>query len=279
MENVTINSILNELKVRLVDFCMTSGLKLIGAILLLVIGFKVVNIFSKKMQKTKLYGKLEPTARTFLKSLAVIGLKILLVISAAIIVGVPMASMVAVIGSAGLAIGLALQGSLSNIAGGFIILVFKPFKVGDFIITVDASGTVEAINLFYTKIVTPDNKVVMVPNSIISNQSLTDVSTKEQRRVDLTFNTSYKCNVEEVKNLLLRQAVNHPLSLKTPEPEAWLNEHGVNSLTFVLRVWCKNEDYWQVYFALVESVKKAFDENGIEIPYQQVDVHIDNKNG
>ncbi len=277
MENVTLNSILNELKVRLIDFCMNSGLKLIGAILLLVIGFKAVNIFSKKMQKTKLYEKLEPTARTFLKSLTVIGLKILLIISAAIIVGVPMASMVAVIGSAGLAIGLALQGSLSNIAGGFIILVFKPFKVGDFIITVDASGTVEAINLFYTKIATPDNKVVMVPNSIISNQSLTDVSAKAQRRVDLTFNTSYNCNVEEVKNLLLKQAVMHPLSLKNPEPEARLSEHGASSLTFVLRVWCKNDDYWQVYFDLVESVKKVFDENGIEIPYQQVDVHIDNK--
>lgn len=277
MENVTLNSILNELKVRLIDFCMNSGLKLIGAILLLVIGFKAVNIFSKKMQKTKLYGRLEPTARTFLKSLTVIGLKILLIISAAIMVGVPMASMVAVIGSAGLAIGLALQGSLSNIAGGFIILVFKPFKVGDFIITVDASGTVEAINLFYTKIATPDNKVVMVPNSIISNQSLTDVSAKAQRRVDLTFNTSYNCNVEEVKNLLLKQAVMHSLSLKNPEPEARLSEHGASSLTFVLRVWCKNDDYWQVYFDLVESVKKVFDENGIEIPYQQVDVHIDNK--
>lgn len=278
MENVTLNSILNELKVKLIDFCMNSGLKLIGALFLIVIGFKAVNIFSKKMQKTKLYEKLDPTARTFLKSLVVIGLKILLVITAAIIIGVPMASMVAVIGSAGLAIGLALQGSLSNIAGGFIILVFKPFKVGDFIITVDASGTVEAINLFYTKIVTIDNKVVMVPNAIISNQSLTDVSTKKERRVDLTFNTSYKCNVEEVRNMLLKEAVNHPLSLKIPEPEARLNEHGANSLTFILRVWCKTENYWQVYFDLMESVKKVFDENGIEIPYQQVDVHIDNKN-
>lgn len=273
----SVNEILTLVKTKLVDFCMESGLKLIGALLLVIIGFKLVNVFGKKMKKMKLYEKLDPTARSFMRSFIVIGLKILLVISAAIIVGIPMASLVAVIGSAGLAIGLALQGSLSNIAGGFIILVFKPFKVGDFISTVDATGVVEAINLFYTKVVTVDNQVVVVPNSIISNQSLTDVSTKDERRVDLVFNTSYKCDVEEVKKILINVALDCPLALKDPEPMARLNEHGVNSLGFVLRVWCKNEDYWTVYFNLMEAVKKTFDEKGIEIPYQQLDIHVDNK--
>lgn len=273
----SINEILTLVKTKLVDFCMESGFKLIGALLLVIIGFKLVNLFGKKMKTMKLYEKLDPTARSFMRSFIIIGLKILLVISAAIIIGIPMASMVAVIGSAGLAIGLALQGSLSNIAGGFIILVFKPFKVGDFVSTVDATGIVEAINLFYTKIVTVDNQVVMVPNSIISNQSLTDVSTKSERRVDLVFNTSYQCDVEKVKKILLDVALDCPLALKDPEPMARLNEHGVNSLGFVLRVWCKNEDYWTVYFNLMENVKKSFDENGIKIPYQQLDVHVDNK--
>ncbi len=273
----SVNEILTLVKTKLVDFCMESGLKLIGALLLVIIGFKLVNVFGKKMKTMKLYEKLDPTARSFMRSFIVIGLKILLVISAAIIIGIPMASLVAVIGSAGLAIGLALQGSLSNIAGGFIILVFKPFKVGDFISTADATGVVEAINLFYTKVVTVDNQVVMVPNSIISNQSLTDVSTKDKRRVDLVFNTSYKCDVEEVKKILLDVALDCPLALKDPEPMARLNEHGVNSLGFVLRVWCKNEDYWTVYFNLMEDVKKAFDEKEIEIPYQQLDIHVDNK--
>ena len=150
----SIDEILTLVKTKLVDFCMESGLKLIGALLLVIVGFKLVNLFGKKMKTMKLYEKLDPTARSFMRSFIIIGLKILLVISAAIIIGIPMASMVAVIGSAGLAIGLALQGSLSNIAGGFIILVFKPFKVGDFVSTVDATGIVEAINLFYTKIVT-----------------------------------------------------------------------------------------------------------------------------
>ena len=273
----SINEILTLVKTKLVDFCMESGFKLIGALLLVIIGFKLVNLFGKKMKTMKLYEKLDPTARSFMRSFIIIGLKILLVISAAIIIGIPMASMVAVIGSAGLAIGLALQGSLSNIAGGFIILVFKPFKVGDFVSTVDATGIVEAINLFYTKIVTVDNQVVMVPNSIISNQSLTDVSTKSERRVDLVFNTSYQCDVEKVKKILLDVALECPLALKDPEPMARLNEHGVNSLGFVLRVWCKNEDYWTVYFNLMENVKKSFDENGIKIPYQQLDIHVDNK--
>ncbi|MBP3330691.1 MAG: mechanosensitive ion channel [Clostridia bacterium] len=273
----SINEILTLVKTKLVDFCMESGFKLIGALLLVIIGFKLVNLFGKKMKTMKLYEKLDPTARSFMRSFIIIGLKILLVISAAIIIGIPMASMVAVIGSAGLAIGLALQGSLSNIAGGFIILVFKPFKVGDFVSTVDATGIVEAINLFYTKIVTVDNQVVMVPNSIISNQSLTDVSTKSERRVDLVFNTSYQCDVEKVKKILLDVALDCPLALKDPEPMARLNEHGVNSLGFVLRVWCKNEDYWTVYFNLMENVKKSFDENGIKIPYQQLDIHVDNK--
>lgn len=273
----SINEIISLIKTKLVEFSMESGLKVIGALVLVIIGFRLVNVFGNKMKKAKLYEKLEPTERSFMRSFIVIGLKILIVITAAIIIGIPTASMVAVLGSAGLAIGLALQGSLSNIAGGFIILVFKPFKVGDFITTVDATGTVESINLFYTKVVTVDNKVVMVPNSIISNQSLTDVSTKEERRVDLVFNTSYKCNVDEVKKILLDIALDCPLALKDPEPMARLNEHGVSSLGFVLRVWCKNEDYWTVYFDLMENVKKAFDEKGIEIPYQQLDIHIDNK--
>lgn len=267
---------LTALKDKIIAFCMESGVKLVVAIVVLLIGFKLVDLFGKKFKNTKFYEKLDPTARTFFRSFITIALKIVLVIAAALIVGVPMASMVAVIGSAGLAIGLALQGSLSNIAGGFIILVFKPFKVGDFITTADATGTVEAINIFYTKILTADNKVIQVPNSVISNQTLTDFSTKDLRRVDLTFSTAYDCDVEKVKSILLGVALENPNALKDPAPEARLNEHGASSLNFILRVWCKNDDYWAVYFDMVEGVKKAFDENGIEIPYQQIDVHVDN---
>lgn len=266
-----------KLKDKIIEFCMESGVKLIVAVVVLLIGFKLIDLLGKKFKNTKFYEKLDPTARTFFRSFMTIALKIVLVIAAALIVGVPMASMVAVIGSAGLAIGLALQGSLSNIAGGFIILVFKPFKVGDFITSADATGTVESINIFYTKILTGDNKVVQVPNSVISNQTLTDYSTKDVRRVDLTFSTSYDADLEKVKSVLLGVAEKTDKALGDPEPQARLNEHSASSLNFVLRVWCKTDDYWDVYFDLVEGVKKAFDENGIEIPYQQIDVHVDNK--
>ncbi|MBR3588459.1 MAG: mechanosensitive ion channel [Clostridia bacterium] len=265
------------LKDKVVAFCMESGLKLIIAIVVLLIGFKIIDIFGKKFKDTKFYEKLDPTARTFFRSFIVIALKIVLVIAAALIVGIPMASMVAVIGSAGLAIGLALQGSLSNIAGGFIILVFKPFKVGDFIETADAMGTVEAINIFYTKILTVDNKVIQVPNAVISNQRLTDYSTKDTRRVDLTINASYNNDIEKVKSVLLSVAEKTDKALLTPAPQARVCEHGSNSIGFVFRVWCKTDDYWDVYFNLLEGVKKAFDENNIQIPYQQIDVHVDNK--
>ena len=269
--------LLIELKDKILSFCMQSGVKLVVAIVVLLVGFKVVNILGKRFEKSKFYERLDPTARTFFKSFITITLKIVLVIVSAIIVGVPMASLVAVIGSAGLAIGLALQGSLSNIAGGFIILVFKPFKVGDFISTADATGTVESINIFYTKIATIDNKVVQIPNSIISNQTLSDYSTKELRRVDLEFSTSYDCDFEEVKKILMSVAEKHELVLKSPVPEARLNKHADSSLNFILRVWCENANYWAVYFDMVEGVKKAFDENNIEIPYNQLDVHIDQK--
>lgn len=266
-----------ELKDKIISFCMESGLKLIVAIVVLLIGFKLVDLFGKKFKDTKFYEKLDPTARTFFRSFLIIALKIVLVIAAALIVGVPMASMVAVIGSAGLAIGLALQGSLSNIAGGFIILVFKPFKVGDFIETADAVGTVESINIFYTKVLTNDNKVIHVPNSVISNQTLTDCSTKDMRRVDLTISASYDNDVEQVKSILLAVAEKTDKAVLDPAPQARVVAHGSNSIDFVYRVWCKNDDYWDVYFNLLEDVKKAFDENGIKIPYQQIDIHVDNK--
>ncbi len=264
------------LKDKILAFCMESGVKLIVAIVVLLIGFKLVNILTKRFAKSKFYDRLDPTARTFFKSFITIALKIVLVIVAAIIVGVPMASLVAVIGSAGLAIGLALQGSLSNIAGGFIILVFKPFKVGDYISTADAEGTVEAINIFYTKVATNDNKLIHIPNSVISNQTLTDLSTKDLRRVDLSFDVSSENDYEKVKSLLLNVAESHPLVLKNPPVDSRLSSNNGVSLTFFLKAWCNNADYWTVYYDLLEGAKKAFDENDIKIPSQKIDVCVDN---
>ncbi len=261
----------------LIEFATTSGLKLIVAILLIFVGFRLVKIGVKAFSKSKVYSRMDPTARSFLKSFISITLKILLLITAAATLGVPMASMIALIGSAGLAIGLALQGSLSNIAGGFIILAFKPFVVGDYIEVGEYRGFVHGISIFYTKLYTMDNKKIMIPNSIISNQSLVDVSALPTRRVDLEFSVSYNSDISEVKRVLIHVADRHELVLKDPEPVIKLSEHDASSLKFIFRVWCATEDYWTVYYDMIEDVKKAFDENSIEIPYPQLDVHINNK--
>ena len=183
--------------------------------------------------------------------------------------------MIAVIGSCGLAVGLALQGSLSNIAGGFIILVLKPFSVGDFITSGDIAGTVEEISIFHTKVLTVDNRRIIVPNSTISNATLTNVSALKERRVDLTFTAAYENDIDTVERVLTEACLNHELVLKEPEPFARLSAHKDCALEYTVRAWCKAEDYWTVYFDLIKDVKKAFDKNGISIPYPQLDVHTD----
>ena len=256
------------------EFFTESGAKLIGAVLIVLVGFKLSKLLTNVMKHAKLLGKLDATARSFFTSFTGVMIKILVLITAAATLGVPMASMVTVIGSAGLAVGLALQGSLSNIAGGFIILVFKPFVVGDFVVLGEYSGYIHGINIFYTKMYTMDNKKIMIPNSKISSETLVDVSALPTRRVDLNFTASYDADIDEVKDVLLSAADKHPLVLKEPAPFARLCEHESSALKFELRVWCETQNYWDVHYDLLEIVKKSFDENDIEIPYQQLDVNV-----
>ena len=258
----------------IIEFCTTSGVKLIAAILIIAVGFRVVRFISNTFKKSKLYERLDAIIRSFMLSAIGILLKLLLVITAAATLGVPMTSMIAIIGSAGLAVGLALQGSLSNIAGGFIIMIFKPFFVGDYISVGKYEGVVHSISIFYTKIYTLDNKKIMIPNSVISNESLTDYTALPTRRVDLKFSAAYSSDIDEVKRLLQRVAQRHELVLKEPPPLIRLAEHDSSSLNFVLKVWCKTDDYWTVYYDIIENVKKEFDINGIEIPFPQLDVHM-----
>ena len=169
---------------------------------------------------------------------------------------------------------MSLQGSLSNLAGGVIILVFRPFKVGDYITCGEIAGTVTDIGIFYTHVTAVDNKVVIVPNAVITHASVTNFSANELRRLDLTFTTGYTSEIGQVKATLLAVADRHPHVLKDPAPMARRTAHGDSSLQFTCRVWVKSEDYWDVNFDLLEEVKKAFDEKGIQIPYPQLDVHI-----
>ncbi len=261
---------------KLGEFASTAGLRLVGALLILFVGFKLCKWLLRLMKKTKAFAKIDVGVQTFLVSLLNIVLKILIVLSAIALLGVPMTNFVALLASAGVAIGASLQGSLSNLAGGIMILLFKPFKVGDYIDSAEGSGTVTEVTILYTILTTPDNRRIVIPNGAISNEAITNYSYHDTRRLDLSFSVSYNSDIEVVKGIILEMAREHALVLSEPaEPFCRLNEHGESSLNFALRVWVRSGDYWQVNFDLKESIKKALDENGIEIPYPQIDVHLD----
>ncbi|MBQ7542609.1 MAG: mechanosensitive ion channel family protein [Clostridia bacterium] len=265
---------LDRVKDKLYDVVTTYGMRLILAILLLIVGYKLVGWIIRAYKKSKVYARLDPTVRSFLKSVISITLKLLVIVSAAALMGVPMSSMIALVTSAGLTIGLALQGGLSNIAGGFVIMVFKPFAVGDYICFSQYEGTVKSISIFYTKIITLDNRQIMIPNSMVSNDALINNSAMHTRRVDLNFSVSYDSDLDQVRDVILRAAADDPDVRSEPAPAALLMKQDSSALVFCCRVFCKTEKYWDVYFRLNEAVKRAFDENGISIPYPQMDVHM-----
>ena len=259
----------------LLEMITSLGIKLLGAIILLLIGVRVIKWCKKFLTESPKMHKLDDGIRSFLSSFASIALYALLFITVAMILGVPATSFITVLASCGVAIGLALQGSLSNFAGGVMILLFKPFKVGDYIEAAGESGTVSEISVVYTVLLTVDNKRITIPNGSITNSVIENYSTEPLRRVDITFSTAYNSDVNKVKEVIGQVIAEHPLTLDKPEPFVRLSEHGESALTFAARVWCKNEDFWTVHFDVMESVKNAFDKNGIAIPYPQVDVHID----
>ena len=211
----------------------------------------------------------------FIKSFINYSLKILLIL---VIAGgywdIQLSGLAAIVASAGVAIGLALQGSLSNFAGGFIILLLRPFKVGDYIQTGAFEGAVEQIGVFYTTLTTVDNKVVLIPNGTLSNGSLINYSTKDTRRVDLIFSAGYESDILKVRRVLNEIVEKNPLILDYPEPFVGLFEQGANSLNFAVRAWVNTPDYWTVYFDLLEQVKIRFDQEEISIPYPQMDLHV-----
>lgn len=265
----------DNLWTNLVTFGTEVGVKMIVTVVMLIVGFRLIKVFTHFLSGGKQMPHVDKSVKSFLVSFLSIALKVLLVITAAAYIGFPMTSVITMIGSAGLAVGLSLQGSLSNLAGGLMILMYKPFSVGDYIDAGGCAGTVTDIGIFYTRLLTVDNKVTVIPNGIISNQTLTNVTLKEERRVDLTFSASYDADVEAVKKTLIDTALSLEAVLREPAPEAHLMSHGDSALIYVLRAWCKKEDYWSVYFALNEQVKKNFDKAGIAIPYPQLDVHMD----
>ena len=262
--------ILKNLTNKSLDF----GIELIAGLLVLIIGYRIIAFIEKRLKRSHRFIKVEPTAKTFLISFMSVSLKVLLMIVFLSIVGVPMASLVTVVGSCAVAIGLALQGGLSNIAGSLMILVFKPFKVGDYISANGLDGTVKSITMFYTTITTIDNKLIQMPNGLLSNSNIINYSHNTERRVDIDVSVSYNTDIEKVKKVINNLLDKHELILQDKEKVFRLKKHDNSALVFTLRAWTKTPDYWTVYFDLMENIKKEFDKNHIEIPFNQLDVHM-----
>ena len=252
------------------------GLKLLISIVIFIVCRFIIKAVVKGLRNGKASKKLEPTVAHFLANFVNIVLYIILAVTIIAIMGVPMASVVAAIASAGVAIGLALQGALSNFAGGIMILLFHPFRVGDFIEVGGFSGTVDDIDVFYTFLKTPDNKAVTVPNGSIMSNSVINYSVNGTRRVDLNIGVAYGSDIDRVKAILLEEGSKHELVLKDPEPFCRLSVQGDSALTFTLRVWTETANYWQVNFDLLEAIHKRLEAEGIEIPFPQMDVHVKN---
>ena len=264
------NYLLNFLK----ELLTTAGLRILYAVLIVIIGLKLIKFFAKRCEKAKWYRRIDKSVAHFIVSSLNVLLKVLVFVSAALVLGVPATSFVAILTSAGVAIGLALQGSLSNFAGGLMILIFKPFRVGDYIESAEVSGTVQDISIFYTVLITPDNKTVHCPNGALSNTHVTNYSEQETRRVDIPVSVSYDADVATVKQLLTETAAANEMILPDQPPFVRLSECADSSLDFTVRVWCKNADYWTVKFDLTEAIQAALVAAGIEIPYPQMDIHV-----
>lgn len=263
--------LLDKLNQMWVDF----GVNLIYVIVIYFIGSKLIKMFLKVLKKDKIINKMDKSVSSFLLSFINITSYVILFIIIAGVIGIPSTSIITLLGSAGVAIGLALQGGLSNIAGGLIILAFKPFKVGDFIDTHTDSGTVKGISLFYTTLITLDNRTISIPNGSLANSSVVNFSMKDKRRLDLDIDVSYDNDIELVKKTLNNLINKDQRILKDEDIFVRLTNYKDSSMTYTIRVWTMKDELFNVKFDLLENIKKEFDKNNIVIPYNQLDVHLE----
>ena len=259
---------------QLTSMSIEYGPRIIGALIVWIIGGWLIKFlvsgFERLMNKSKLDISLQP----FLKGLIGVLLKVMLVISVLSMLGIEMTSFVAILGAAGLAVGLALSGTLQNFAGGVMILIFKPYKIGDFVEAQGYSGTVNVIGIFNTTLKTPDNKTIIIPNGGLSTSSITNYSTEELRRVDWIIGIGYGDSLEKAKEVIKRLCDEDSRILKDPAVLIAVSALADSSVNFTVRAWVKSSDYWGVYFAMNEKVYNTFAKEGLNIPYPQMDVHV-----
>ena len=252
------------------NLCTTVVGKVLLAIVVWFVGKFIVNKLLGLVGKIKALDKIEPNTRTFVLSALKWLLYIILVVSIVAILGVPMASVITVLGTAGAAIALSLQGSLSNLAGGIMLVIFRPFKVGDFVEASGVTGTVKEITLFYTVLNTVDNCRINVPNGALMNANVIDYSAEATRRVDLTFASAKSENPKKIQDLMLDVMGQNEKVLKDPAPFARISGGTNEAMQFTVRAWCKTEDYWDVYFDLTQAITEKLGENGVQAPAVRV---------
>lgn len=259
---------------RIMDLFVFYGVKVIAAIVIYVIGRWIAKLFERIVDKILTKRDVDPTIASFVGKFTYIGLLVFFILAALAQLGIQTTSFIAVIGAAGLAIGLALQGSLANFAAGFLLLIFRPFRLGDYIEGGGTAGTVEKIQLFTTQLKTPDNKTVIVPNSGMTGGNIVNYSSKGTRRVDMVFGIGYSDDIDRARTVIEEVIASDERILKEPAPVVAVHELGDSSVNFVARPWVNAADYFAVLWDFTEKVKKRFDEEGISIPFPQRDVHL-----
>ena len=259
----------------IVEWFQANGISMVKYLIFLIIGFfvsaKIAGIVAAVMRKRNI----DKAVIGLIRKLIYYSLVIVIIFSVLTGLGFNVASLVTIIGAAGLAIGLALKDSLSHLASGVLLVIFRPFTIGDYVNVGGSEGIVDEIGLFHTTLKTVDNKIIVIPNSSVANSSIFNFTKEEKRRVDIVFGIGYEDDLKKAKELILKIAENNEKVLKDPAPQVVVLELGDNSVNLQVRAWAKTSDYWDVYFYLMENVKLEFDKNGISIPYPQLDVHLD----
>lgn len=259
---------------KVLTFLQTQGVNLLRGILVLAVGFFIIHWVMKLIEKNVKYVRVEPTLKGFLTNLVKLLLYVIVILTAANVIGIPMTSVVTLLASAGVAISLAMQGALSNLVGGLILLMLHPIRAGEYVKAGEYEGTVRTVGAFYTELATMDNRYIVLPNSTLTNTAIINFSRLGTRRLDVTYCVSYEADIDQVY-AVLRGVIGKAVGiLPDPAPAVLFNKCGDSSLEFIIRAWTKADDYWTIYFFLVDEGKRALDRAGIEIPYPQMDVHI-----
>ena len=258
----------------LINWCVSTGIKLILGLVILFVSYKIINSLSKKLYKSFKKNNIDETISKVVSSSIKVALKLVVLVIFIGYIGIETASVSAVITTIGVGISLAIQGALSNFAGGLIIIITRPFKIGDWITTNGEAGTVENIKMFYTELKTADNKVVYVPNGTLANNVIVNVSAKEVRRVDMIFKVSYETDLKQASSILLNMLMANEMVYKEPMPFINVSEFLASSINITVRAWTKSQDYWTVYWYMMNNVKDEFDKIGIEIPIEKLDIML-----